>query len=103
MPRRGTTPQRGYGYRHRKLRERWQATIDREGGYTCWRHGDHIPPGNPDAWDLGHDDTDRTIYRGPECRTGNRSNPARWAKRRQAREALTDEPRADDEPQSRDW
>ena len=34
-------------------------------GYlTCWRCGDKILRGEP--FDLGHDDDDRTITRGPE-------------------------------------
>jgi hypothetical protein len=31
---------------------------------TCWRCGEQI---NPHDWALGHDDHDRTRYRGPEC------------------------------------
>lgn len=53
----------------------------------CWRCGRHLPPGS--TAHAGHDDHNRTIYRGPECppcnlksaaRKGNRiSNAARKA------------------------
>lgn len=101
MPRRGTTYQRGYGHRHRRLRERWQTKIDR-GAIACWRCGNPIPPNDPDAWDLGHDDTDRTVYRGPECRRCNRSAGAQAAN--QARWHSKPTPAGPDrEPQSRRW
>lgn len=35
------------------------------GTAVCWRCRRHIPPGNPVH--AGHDDHDRTVYRGPEC------------------------------------
>jgi len=34
--------------------------------FRCWRCGELIRPGQP--WHLGHDDYDRTKYRGPEHR-----------------------------------
>jgi hypothetical protein len=34
------------------------------GAVTCWRCGQLIEPG--EAWDLGHDDRNPSIYRGPE-------------------------------------
>ncbi len=38
----------------------------REAGLaSCWRCGRWIPPGAP--MHAGHDDHDRTVYRGPEC------------------------------------
>lgn len=36
----------------------------------CWRCGRHIPPGA--EVHAGHDDNDRTRYRGPECPPCNR-------------------------------
>ncbi|MBK6556280.1 MAG: hypothetical protein IPG16_03340 [Comamonadaceae bacterium] len=38
--------------------------MDRGETFTCWRCGDDI---DPEHWHLGHDDYDRTVYRGPEC------------------------------------
>lgn len=65
---------RGYGYQHQRLRKRWTARIA-QGGVTCWRCGTPINPG--DDWDLGHDDHDRTRYRGAECRRCNRATSGR--------------------------
>lgn len=59
----GTTTQRGYGSTHQRERERWRPLVDR-GEVDCWRCGHPILPGTP--WHLGHDDYDRTVYRGPE-------------------------------------
>jgi hypothetical protein len=55
---------RGYGRAHRKLRADWQRRMDEGETVNCWRCGEPIEPG--EAWDLGHDDDDRTLYRGPE-------------------------------------
>jgi hypothetical protein len=65
----GGTTQRGYGWAHQQARKRWKARVD-AGHVTCWRCGHGIQPGTP--WDLGHDDHDRTRYRGPEHLTCNR-------------------------------
>lgn len=73
MPRGGNTTQRGYGVRHRRERARW-AQIVKEGQGYCWRCGAWLDPEQP--WDLGHDDHDRTIYRGPECVPCNRGTAA---------------------------
>jgi hypothetical protein len=40
----------------------------------CWRCGKHIPPGA--EVHAGHDDNDRTRYRGPECPPCNRGAAA---------------------------
>jgi hypothetical protein len=56
---------RGYGAEHKKLR-RWWAPKVATGTVRCWRCGYIIEPGQ--AWDLGHDDNNRSIYRGPEHR-----------------------------------
>lgn len=70
MPRKGTTSQRGYGTNHRNTRTWWTPRVQR-GTVTCWRCGRLIQAGQP--WDLGHDDHDRTRYRGPEHTNCNRS------------------------------
>lgn len=70
----GTTTARGYGNDHQALRRQWAERI-KLGGVSCWRCGRPIHPTH--AWDLGHDDHDRTIYRGPEHRHENRAAGAR--------------------------
>jgi hypothetical protein len=40
------------------------------GVVDCWRCGRRIEPGQ--AWDLGHDDVDRSRWRGPEHASCNR-------------------------------
>jgi hypothetical protein len=70
------TTQRGYGARHKKLREQSARTVQ-AGNATCWRCGQPITPTEP--WDLGHDDYDRTQYRGPEHRACNRATNGRTA------------------------
>lgn len=63
MPRKGSTNSRGYNYKHQKLRKQLAPKVA-TGQVECWRCGELIEPGQ--AWDLGHDDDDRTRYRGPE-------------------------------------
>ena len=63
MPVNGTTNQRGYGSKHQQLRAKLRPQVD-AGLTNCWRCGRPIQPGQ--RWDLGHDDHDRTMYRGPE-------------------------------------
>jgi hypothetical protein len=70
---RRSTVSRGYGGEHQALRKRI-AKLVAAGGAVCWRCGRPILPWM--AWDLGHDDYDRGIYRGPECRHCNRSSAA---------------------------
>ncbi len=60
-----STSARGYGHAHRKLRAQVAQQVER-GEATCWRCGHALLPGEP--FDLGHDDHDRSIYRGPEHR-----------------------------------
>lgn len=67
---RGTTTQRGYGVEHRKMREEFRPSVE-AGLVDCWRCGKPIKP--RDRWDLGHDDNDKSIYRGPEHSTCNRA------------------------------
>ncbi|GIH07486.1 hypothetical protein Rhe02_55530 [Rhizocola hellebori] len=66
---RGTTTQRGYGVNHVELREQWRPHVE-AGRVSCARCKLPIKPGEP--WDLGHDDHDRTKYRGPEHAECNR-------------------------------
>lgn len=68
------TTERGYGARHTRLRKRYEPTV-RAGQATCWRCGQPIKAEEP--WDLGHDDDDRTQYRGPEHVACNRGAPGR--------------------------
>lgn len=80
-----TTSERGYGWEHRKQREALKPIIE-SGKATCWRclaqgltpDQARIVPGQP--WDLGHDDTDRTKYRGPEHVSCNRGAGGRHRK-----------------------
>ena len=65
-----TTSQRGYGTAHVKLRAKWAHKVAM-GDVLCWRCGLRISALEP--WDLGHDDTDRNLYRGPEHRACNRA------------------------------
>jgi hypothetical protein len=70
----GKTWAKGYDTTHKLLRKQW-APLVATGEVRCWRCREFIAPGEP--WDLGHDDHDRTLYRGPECRKCNRSTAAR--------------------------
>jgi len=76
--RKRTTTARGYGQQHQILRKRVAALIA-TGTAVCWRCGRSILPWM--AWDLGHDDIDRRIYRGPEHQRCNRSAAARRGNR----------------------
>ncbi|RKT67100.1 hypothetical protein DFJ66_0268 [Saccharothrix variisporea] len=75
---RGSTVQRGYGPEHRALREAWRPRVD-AGEVDCWRCRRPILPDTP--WDLGHDDHDRSQYRGPEHARCNRGSAARRGNR----------------------
>src|SRR6202008_906015 len=57
-----STAARGYGAAHQAKRKELAPTVA-AGLATCWRCGMPIMPGQ--AWDLGHDDRDRSVYRGP--------------------------------------
>lgn len=61
----GSTSARGYGHHHRRLRAQL-APLVATGTATCWRCRELIASSEP--WDLGHDDEDRRIIRGPEHR-----------------------------------
>lgn len=47
--------------------------------FTCWRCAEQGKPHlvDPNNYDLGHDDIDRSAYRGPECVAGNRATAGR--------------------------
>lgn len=83
MPKPGSTTARGYGSEHQKERARAKRVVDAGEAY-CWRCGGWIDPAMP--WDLGHDDHDRSVYRGPEHRGrecpmgGNRGTARRRVK-----------------------
>jgi formate-dependent nitrite reductase cytochrome c552 subunit len=70
---RGNTTARGYGNTHQQLRKRVAKQIA-AGTAVCWRCGQPVLPWM--LWDLGHDDYDRSIWRGPEHRHCNRSAAA---------------------------
>ena len=48
--------------------------------FICWRCAERGKPHevDPSAYDLGHDDLDRSVYRGPECVAGNRATTGRY-------------------------
>ena len=68
---RGNANARGYDHAHRELRKAF-IPEHQAGTLICWRCREIITP--DEQWDLGHDDEDRTVYRGPEHR--NRCNRA---------------------------
>lgn len=75
---RGTRAERGYDAAHIRARAEWQRRIDSGEPVTCWRPTCRQPIVGR-AWHLGHDDTDRSITRGPECITCNLSAAGRAA------------------------
>ena len=91
---RKTTTQRGYDGHHKKLRKHY-AIIVAAGQATCWRCNQPILA--DEEWDLGHDDNDRTQYRGPEH--ARRCNRAAAGRKAQARRAAAKRNTA----HSRDW
>jgi hypothetical protein len=69
---RGSRQQRGYDATHDALRASWVRKVA-TGAVTCWRCGELIAG----DFDLGHDDHDRSKYRGPECIPCNRGTATR--------------------------
>jgi hypothetical protein len=65
-----------YGHAHRKERKRLEPIVAR-GETICWRCGELIPAHDVSraryVWDLGHDDDDPSVTRGPEHRECNRA------------------------------
>ncbi len=72
--RRDSRQARGYGRDHLLRREAVKRAV-LAGKASCWRCGEPILPTEP--FDLGHDDHDRTKYRGPEHRRCNRATAGR--------------------------
>jgi hypothetical protein len=60
---RGTRQQRGYDRDYDRTRRKLEPIV-KAGRAKCWRCGNPIQTGT--RWNLGHDDTDRTIIRGAE-------------------------------------
>lgn len=75
---RGTKAQRGYGPTFVRTRKEWQPRVA-TGLVVCWRCGELIAPDEP--FDLGHDDDDREIIRGPEHQLCNRRAAGKAAHR----------------------
>lgn len=73
---RGTRQVRGYDQAYDRTR-RALIPIVQAGKATCWRCGTPIAPDA--AWNLGHDDHNRDIIRGPEHETCNLSAAGRAA------------------------
>ena len=76
---RGTRQERGYDAAHDRLRADYQRRMDAGETFTCWRCAEAGKPHqiDPNDWHLGHDDQDRTVYRGPECSAGNLATSGR--------------------------
>jgi hypothetical protein len=74
--RRGSRQARGYDAEHDRLRAEWTPRVA-TGRVRCPRCGKLIASGS--AWDLGHHDTDRRRYNGPEHSACNRSAGGRAA------------------------
>lgn len=66
----GRTNRNGYGKQHQMLRAQYARRMRDGETFDCWRCGYWVDPAKP--WDLGHDDVDRSRYRGPEHRWCNR-------------------------------
>lgn len=60
---RANTTARGYGSAHQRARKKWAVLVE-AGEVCCWRCGRLIVPGT--AWDMGHDDDDRSLPALPE-------------------------------------
>lgn len=71
---RGTRQARGYDATHTRLRKQW-VPIVAAGAVHCTRCHQLITKGQ--AWDLGHDDDDRSAYTGPEHARCNRATAGR--------------------------
>jgi DNA-directed RNA polymerase subunit RPC12/RpoP len=72
---------------HRAVRQALKVEVEAGRGF-CWRCGRHIPPGS--KWHAGHDDYDRSVYRGVECPDCNlRSAARKGARKRNAAQRAT--------------
>lgn len=75
-----TTTERGYGWKHQKLRAAWKFKVDR-GEVACGYCGGVILPGTP--WHLGHPADRKDLEPTPWHRSCN----LRYANARRARDA----------------
>lgn len=87
LPGRATPAQRGYGKRHRELRKQWEPYVE-AGRVDCSaplcmveRDGGTRRIARGAAWDLGHDETDRRKYAGPQHAECNRGQSRRAPQR----------------------
>ena len=98
--RRGNTTQRGYGAAHQAERARQLA--DFTPGQPCARCGQ--PIASEDDADLGHDDHDRSRYRGLEHRRCNRGAARKpgWKGRRNTPQPAPCRPPADQDSEAND-
>jgi hypothetical protein len=76
---RPNSSQRGYDTAWQRTRKAWEARV-KTGTVACWRCGGLITA--TDQWDLGHDDRDRSIIRGPEHAACNRATMSHRPPRR---------------------
>lgn len=60
---RGRRQERGYDNEHDRLRATWQQRLNAGHLVRCWRCDKQV---DPNSWQLGHCDTDRSKYHGPE-------------------------------------
>jgi hypothetical protein len=74
VKRKRSRQERGYGVGHFARRRVLEPFVD-AGLATCVRCGEAIEAG--EAWDLGHNDLDRSRYSGPEHAACNRGAPNR--------------------------
>lgn len=75
----GRTVANGYGKEHKRLRAQIAQRMHNGEIFFCWRCRRLINP-ERQPWDLGHDDIDRSIYRGPEHVFCNRATKRRRAR-----------------------
>lgn len=100
MTNRGNTTARGYGWPHQQLRKQVAALVA-AGGAVCWRCRLPIQPWM--SWDLGHDDWDRSVYRGPEHLKCNRAAAARKGNRMRGKQAKAEAVRRLIANTTREW
>jgi hypothetical protein len=74
---RGTRQERGYDAAHDALGRDYQRRMDAGERFSCWRCDKPLGTRRNIDWQLGHDDHDRTKYRGPECPACNLATSGR--------------------------
>ena len=81
-----TERDRGYGWPHEQDRRRWARRVA-SGMVLCRRCGNPIliVNGVPEPWDLGHNDTNRSLPAMPEHQRCNRRTSAHRVERRSGR------------------